>query len=405
MEGEDTRLGWTIGALEDPGQILLLKVTATNQNGVQTVLPIYGARSGVIDNLDLNQCQQEFRVLTCEDIPFKRLDANFYNLELSGTARGLQGGSVELVGKNTIIEVLEPPIEITNFTVNGQRIHPPSNPPLTALCSPSGSIANIAWSVRGKDVTVDVGELRNYGPQYETQIFLPTVELLPQQYKLQLKAKNNDGFAVESNVLTIVIDPNDCQPPEEGDDNDFRLSLPDNLPATSNPQFENLMILADFYGEVLEEQSKEIQTLIQDRLKRDSSLPVFRPPGKFVDPIYAPVTSEFGYRTHPISGAQRLHAGRDYGADTGTPIVAAEDGEVIYAAWMQGYGNTVIIDHGGGITTLYAHAIALVASEGEMVKAGETIALLGSTGYSTGPLLHFEVHENGNPVDPRGYVN
>jgi murein DD-endopeptidase MepM/ murein hydrolase activator NlpD len=164
------------------------------------------------------------------------------------------------------------------------------------------------------------------------------------------------------------------------------------------------MILADSYAEELEKQSKEIQTLIQDQLGRDSSSPIVRVPGKFVDPIQAPVTSEFGYRTHPISGAQRLHAGRDYGADTGTPIVSTEDGTVTYATWMQGYGNTIIVDHGGGITSLYAHASALVASEGQSVKAGETVSLVGSTGYSTGPHLHFEIHENGNPVDPRGYL-
>jgi hypothetical protein len=213
VEGENTWLSWTIGSLENTDQILLLKVIATNQSGVKTELPIYGAGSEEIGNLDLSQCQQEFRVLTCQDIPLDRLDANVYNLELSGTVRGRQEASVELVGKSTIIEVKDPPIEITSFTVNGQQIHPPTNPPLTALCVPSGSTADVAWSVRGKDVKVDVGELRNYGPQYETQIILPTTEFLPQQSKLQLKAKNNDGFAVESNYSPLRSIPTTANHP------------------------------------------------------------------------------------------------------------------------------------------------------------------------------------------------
>jgi murein DD-endopeptidase MepM/ murein hydrolase activator NlpD len=116
------------------------------------------------------------------------------------------------------------------------------------------------------------------------------------------------------------------------------------------------------------------------------------------------ITSPFGYRIHPIYGDRRLHAGVDFRAATGTAVLAAGDGTVVFAGWMSGYGNTVIIDHGGQIATLYGHNSALAVSVGEKVKRGERIAAAGSTGNSTGPHVHFEVRVGGTPVDPMGYL-
>lgn len=94
----------------------------------------------------------------------------------------------------------------------------------------------------------------------------------------------------------------------------------------------------------------------------------------------------------------------DIGASYGTAIVAANPGTVIYAGWNGGYGKCVIVDHGGGITTLYAHASSIQVSNGQSVSRGQTIALIGSTGNSTGPHLHFEVRVNGQYVNPYPYV-
>ena len=121
-------------------------------------------------------------------------------------------------------------------------------------------------------------------------------------------------------------------------------------------------------------------------------------------PISGPITSEFGWRPHPIFGTARFHSGLDIGGDYGMPIYAAASGTVIYAGWISGYGNAVIIDHGGGVTTLYGHNDSLNVSEGENVAQGQVIAMCGSTGNSTGPHCHFEVRENGEPVSPYGYL-
>lgn len=156
----------------------------------------------------------------------------------------------------------------------------------------------------------------------------------------------------------------------------------------------------------LEKDSKSIGELIQKRIAEERARNgiVILGTGQFNLPSAGPITSGFGYRMHPILGYQRFHAGIDFGADYGSPIMAADRGVVIFAGWYGGYGNSVILDHGNGITTMYAHAQELYVSEGQTVERGKAIAATGSTGLSTGPHLHFEVRKDGEPVDPAGYL-
>lgn len=111
-------------------------------------------------------------------------------------------------------------------------------------------------------------------------------------------------------------------------------------------------------------------------------------------------TSGYGFRTHPIYGGRRMHTGVDISGGIGQPIVAAAKGQVVSAGWRGGYGLTVVIDHGGGLHTLYAHQSRLSVSNGDVVGQGEKIGEVGSTGNSTGPHLHYEVRVNGEPRDP-----
>jgi murein DD-endopeptidase MepM/ murein hydrolase activator NlpD len=117
-------------------------------------------------------------------------------------------------------------------------------------------------------------------------------------------------------------------------------------------------------------------------------------------PVHGRLTSGFGERFHPILGYRRFHAGLDLAATAGTPIVAAADGRVIGAGWRGGYGQQVQIAHAGGIDTLYGHMSRIAAHAGELVRKGQVIGYVGSTGLSTGPHLHFEVTKNGRPVNP-----
>lgn len=117
-------------------------------------------------------------------------------------------------------------------------------------------------------------------------------------------------------------------------------------------------------------------------------------------PIMGWVSSGFGYRHNPYDGSYKLHAGVDIAADPGTPVRAPADGMVIYSGYREGYGKCVVIDHGYGIRTLFAHASKLYTNTAVKVKRGEMIAQVGSTGHSTGPHLHYEVRKNGVPVNP-----
>lgn len=148
--------------------------------------------------------------------------------------------------------------------------------------------------------------------------------------------------------------------------------------------------------------SKEIEKLIQQ--SRYHYPGGTAGAGGMIWPIVGEITSPFGWRIHPITGDARFHSGLDIGGDYGDPIHAAAAGQVIYSGWISGYGYAVIIDHGGGISTLYGHNEALAVSEGQMVAQGQVIAYCGSTGNSTGPHCHFEVREGGEPVEPLGYL-
>lgn len=133
--------------------------------------------------------------------------------------------------------------------------------------------------------------------------------------------------------------------------------------------------------------------------------PVISGNGQLSNPCPAArISSEFGPRRAPTAGASTYHRGRDYAAPTGTPIYASADGRVVTASYNSVRGNYVVIDHGNGLQTWYQHASRLYVSAGQKVSRGQNIAAVGTTGISTGAHLHYEVHVNGTPVDPRKYL-
>lgn len=153
----------------------------------------------------------------------------------------------------------------------------------------------------------------------------------------------------------------------------------------------------------LEETSRNIERMIQ-QMQNPASRAQARASGALIWPASGPITSPFGWRVHPVFGTQKFHTGVDIGADYGDAVAAADSGVVIHADWLGGYGKAVIIDHGNGLQTLYAHNSELLVYEGQAVRKGQTISRVGSTGYSTGPHLHFEVRQNGTPTNPMAYL-
>ncbi len=148
----------------------------------------------------------------------------------------------------------------------------------------------------------------------------------------------------------------------------------------------------------LEKEQSSIKKVIAERAKAAGAAP-----GSLVRPVPGGISSAFGPRIHPIYGYSLMHSGVDMNGDMGQKIVAAAAGTVFFAGVKGGYGNSIMIDHGGGMVTLYAHQSKFAASNGQKVNTGEVIGYIGTSGVSTGPHLHFEVRINGNPVKLLGF--
>ena len=127
-------------------------------------------------------------------------------------------------------------------------------------------------------------------------------------------------------------------------------------------------------------------------------------PGTLTWPVSGPITSPFGMRADPNGRGFRMHTGMDIAAPTGQTIVAAAGGRIIFAGWYGGYGNAIIIDHGGQTSTLYGHCSQIFVAVGQEIQRGQAIGAVGQTGDATGPHVHFEVRINGVPVDPAGHL-
>ena len=175
----------------------------------------------------------------------------------------------------------------------------------------------------------------------------------------------------------------------------MELSNPDLIVQTSKK--------IDLISKQLYVQSKsfdEILDLSRQQKDRLQHIPSIQP---VANKDLSRVASGYGTRIDPVYGTLRFHAGMDFTAKEGTDIYATGDGVVTLAEWKQGYGNCIIIDHGYGFETLYGHMSSYVAKRGQKVKRGELIGKIGSTGKSTGPHLHYEVHVKGKPDNPAKY--
>lgn len=150
-----------------------------------------------------------------------------------------------------------------------------------------------------------------------------------------------------------------------------------------------------------------IQQLLQEKQRssqRSRGAVLTRPKGRLSWPVNGSITSPFGMRVHPVFKTKTVHTGIDIKASKGTPVKAAERGEVLFAGWLRGFGQVVIIDHGGDLITVYAHLSSMDVSEGERVTRGQMIGRVGNTGVTTAPHLHFEVREGSKAVDPLNYL-
>lgn len=178
------------------------------------------------------------------------------------------------------------------------------------------------------------------------------------------------------------------------------------LIASLSKQEQDLEHISDEMEKYLKNLAAEKTKLWEERNKLNQKKTPVYSGGKLAWPLpgRTTISSGFGYRVDPIDKSDANHKGIDIPAPAGTSIVAAEAGTVVIAQWVNGYGNTVVIDHGGGLQTWYGHSRKLDVEEGQQVKRGEHIAQVGSTGRSTGNHLHFEVRQKGEPVSPLNFL-
>lgn len=160
------------------------------------------------------------------------------------------------------------------------------------------------------------------------------------------------------------------------------------------------------YNNDLERELKELLNQVNNPGNNTSGTGTTPPPSNasFLRPVAGPITSPFGPRIHPVFGDQGFHRGVDYGSPSGTPIKASKAGTVAISQYSSSYGYFVVINHGNGVQTLYAHASSLNCKVGQQVQQGQVVANVGSTGWSTGPHLHFEIRINGDAVNPQNYI-
>ncbi|HET6793011.1 MAG TPA: M23 family metallopeptidase, partial [Acidimicrobiales bacterium] len=151
--------------------------------------------------------------------------------------------------------------------------------------------------------------------------------------------------------------------------------------------------------------AEEAQAALQAQQSQSGNVAPSAGNGTFSSPLPgAPETSGFGMRMDPFLHQEMMHTGVDFAGPAGTPIHAGGDGVVVVAGPMGGYGNATVIEHGGGLATLYGHQEQILVAVGQHVSRGQVIGLVGCTGYCTGPHVHFEVRVNGTPVDPLPYL-
>ena len=248
------------------------------------------------------------------------------------------------------------------------------------------------------------------------------VFLTSQMEEIRLQRKQIQDFAAEINALKakllalnnfekkIRIIANIEESNEAGNIFGVGGSMPDDLDAQIPLKEKHNSLMRDMHEQIEQlsrasgSQQEEFESLLrslEDQQNLLASTPAIRPISRGVKSW---VTSRFGYRKSPFTGRREFHKAYDVAARQGTPILATADGVVTFAAKKGLLGNTIVIDHGHGMVTLYGHIDKLLKKRGEKVNRWETIALMGSTGRSTGPHVHYEVRLNGVPVNPEKYI-
>ena len=260
-----------------------------------------------------------------------------------------------------------------------------------------GLLLSFVWIKSYRVLKGDAEEISHL--REENRALTGQLDVLAQETEdLRQKVEQIDSLSRE--ICTLIEFP----PPGEKSEPPTLLAFHENvraLPSRGNNQvFDRAVLNVSHLREAIPEKNQELLQLkesIEEYRKQMAATPSIWPAG-------GKVTSEFGPRRSPLSRRKEFHFGIDIAGPRGTPILATAEGEVVFASYRIGFGNTIMIDHGYGFTTVYAHLKNFNVHLGSSVQKGQVIGYMGSTGYSTGVHLHYEVHKKGIAVNPREYL-
>ena len=377
--------------------IILLPVSANSINTLQQ-------QQQQIQQQRQNVIQEQNRLTNLQTEAQKHLGGLNQNLQITNTY--IQDSEIKLQQANQVLQQLETNLSIAERDYENRQIAT-----VARLRFLQRSPTSQGWAVLLQSQNISDFISRRYLLKLVYQADQGILARLSQQANLLIKQRTE--VAGQKNQIALIREQLLAQKADYQNQAQSQTELVQRLnndrlalEAAQNQLEQDSQNLTVLIQQKIAEQQRiaEQQAKEAARAKTASKNVIIPGTGIFAFPSDAPTSSPFGWRIHPILGYRRFHAGLDFAASYGSTIRAADSGTVIFAGWYAGYGKAVIISHSKGITTLYGHTSELYVSEGQSVQKGQAIAAVGSTGFSTGPHLHFEVRRDGTPVDPANYL-
>ena len=377
--------------------IILLPVSANSINTLQQ-------QQQQIQQQRQNVIQEQNRLTNLQTEAQKHLGGLNQNLQITNTY--IQDSEIKLQQANQVLQQLETNLSIAERDYENRQIAT-----VARLRFLQRSPTSQGWAVLLQSQNISDFISRRYLLKLVYQADQGILARLSQQANLLIKQRTE--IAGQKNQIALIREQLLAQKADYQNQAQSQTELVQRLnndrlalEAAQNQLEQDSQNLTVLIQQKIAEQQRiaEQQAREAARAKTASKNVIIPGTGIFAFPSDAPTSSPFGWRIHPILGYRRFHAGLDFAASYGSTIRAADSGTVIFAGWYAGYGKAVIISHSKGITTLYGHTSELYVSEGQSVQKGQAIAAVGSTGFSTGPHLHFEVRRDGTPVDPANYL-
>ncbi|MBT8192056.1 MAG: peptidoglycan DD-metalloendopeptidase family protein [Acidimicrobiia bacterium] len=324
-----------------------------------------------------------------EDLGRAEITLADLQVSVAETQKAIELTTAEIDAKELELANTRKEIEATHELVGTQAVE---------LFKHGGSQIEVAFDYQSVQ---EAALVTKYGSRLieETTRAIDALEALRGQEELQIELINQQEGTLAEQLERLELAATNAEEQKALIEESRRLAEAELLNQRTLLQTVKATI-AEFDNELdgLEEEQGRLEQLLAETQPSGGQAP-----GSIFRPVPGAISSPFGPRVHPILGYTRQHTGLDMNAGAGDQIVAAAGGEVIVAGWYGGYGNAVIIDHGGAMATLYAHQTSVAVSVGNTVRAGQVIGYVGSTGLSTAPHLHFEVRLDGSPVDPVPY--